>query len=83
MLIHEFKELHLLRLIASKTKADFPEETETRVYLDEETTEIIIYQYKFKSDKVIDINSVHLTLRQFAILTKDIFKTYVASALGY
>lgn len=79
MLIHEFKQLHILRYLEVGAKDYEGEETETRIYFDEETRNIIFYQYKYKGDKVIDTNCVEIPIRQFAVVTKEVLKTYLSS----
>ena len=79
MLIHEFKQLHILRYLEVGAKKYEGEETETRIYFDEETRNVIFYQYKYKGDQVIDINCVEMPVRQFAITTKEVLKPYISS----
>tara|TARA_R110000824_G_scaffold68520_1_gene177153 strand:+ start:761 stop:1030 length:270 start_codon:yes stop_codon:yes gene_type:complete len=79
LLIHEFKQLHILRYLKAGAKNYEGEETETRIYFDEETKNVIFYQYKYKGDKVIDTNCVEIPIRQFAITTKEVLKPYLSS----
>jgi len=79
LLIHEFKQLHILRYLEVGAKKYEGEETETRIYFDEETRNVIFYQYKYKGDKVIDTNCVEMSIRQFAITTKEVLKPYLSS----
>ena len=79
MLIHEFKQLHILRYLEVGAKRYEGEETETRIYFDEETRNVIFYQYKYKGDKVIDTNCVEMPVRQFAITTTEVLKPYISS----
>jgi len=65
MLIQEFKQSH--------NNIDI----ETRVYLDIESKNVIIYQYKFCHDKVLDTNCVHIPIMQFGILTKKTLQYYL------
>jgi|LULM01.1.fsa_nt_gb hypothetical protein len=65
MLIHEFKDTH--------NQIDI----ETRVYLDMQTKSITCYQYKFKKDKVLDINCINVPMNEFGILTKSALKSYL------
>lgn len=65
MLIHEFKETsnHI--------------DTETRVYLDTETKNIICYQYRFSEDKVLDANCTLIPLKEFGKLSKLALQSYI------
>ena len=58
MLIHEFTQTH--------NKADI----ETRIYLNLETKSVAFYQYTYKKDKVLDINSINIPIKEFGKLTK-------------
>ena len=79
MLIHEFRQLHILRYLDAGSKDYDGEETETRIYFDEETRNVIFYQYKYKGSQVIDTNCVEIPVRQFAITTKEVLKPYISS----
>ena len=52
--------------------------TEMRVYFDSDSKGVILYQYKFKHEKVVDINCVQLPIEQFGPLTKSVLKAYVS-----
>tara|TARA_R100000664_G_C2667618_1_gene81055 strand:+ start:267 stop:479 length:213 start_codon:yes stop_codon:yes gene_type:complete len=65
MLIHEFTQTH--------NKADI----ETRIYLNLETKSVAFYQYTYKKDKVLDINSINIPIKEFGKLTKMALKSYI------
>lgn len=65
MLIQEFKQSH--------NNIDI----ETRVYLDIESKNVIIYQYKFCHDEVLDTNCVYIPIRQFSSLAKKTLQSYI------
>ena len=65
MLTHEFKETHK------------GIETETRIYLDIDSKDVILYQYRFYKDKVLDTNCVHIPIQQFGTLTKSVLKSFL------
>ena len=51
---------------------------EMRAYYDTNSKNVILYQYKFEQDKVIDINCVQLPIEQFGPLTRNVVKAYVS-----
>ena len=67
MLVHEFKE------------QDKSKEIQTKLYLEEDNQAIVIYQYRFKKDKVEDINCIRLPILEFAQITKKTLASYVVS----
>jgi len=67
MLIDEFEE------------KDKNKEIKTKVYLEENNKSIVIYQYRFKKDKVEDINCIRLPILEFAQITKKTLASYVVS----
>tara|TARA_Y100000310_G_C20566530_1_gene755765 strand:+ start:964 stop:1227 length:264 start_codon:yes stop_codon:yes gene_type:complete len=75
MLLYEFKQYHP----NNSGESTLPrKETETRIYLDEETTDIIFYQYLFEGPKVLDISSVTIPIRQLANLSKMALTAYAS-----
>ena len=70
MLVHEFKE------------QDEVKEIQTKLYLEEDNQAIVIYQYRFKKDKVEDINCIRLPILEFAQITKKTLASYVMSKYG-
>tara|TARA_R110000824_G_scaffold256033_3_gene444960 strand:+ start:755 stop:1018 length:264 start_codon:yes stop_codon:yes gene_type:complete len=75
MLLYEFKQYHP----SSSGESTLPrKETETRIYLDEETTDIIFYQYLFEGPKVLSIDSVTIPIRQLAKLSKIALAAYAS-----
>ena len=70
MLIDEFKE-------GDKTR-----EIQTKIYLEDNNHSIVIYQYRFKKDKVEDINCIKIPIVEFAQITKKTLASYVMSKYG-
>ena len=67
MLVHEFKE------------QDEVKEIQTKLYLEEDNQAIVIYQYRFKKDKVEAINCIRLPILEFANITKKTLASYMMS----
>tara|TARA_B100001013_G_C24428229_1_gene370699 strand:- start:258 stop:488 length:231 start_codon:yes stop_codon:yes gene_type:complete len=55
--------------------------TETRVYIDKTTSEVVLYQYLFKEDVIISTSCVRMPMKIFGKLTHDILKFYLAKKL--
>tara|TARA_B100000745_G_scaffold287764_1_gene224695 strand:- start:672 stop:890 length:219 start_codon:yes stop_codon:yes gene_type:complete len=55
--------------------------TETRVYIDKTTSEVVYYQYLFKDDIIVSTNCVRIPIKTFGKLTHDILKFYIANKL--
>ena len=70
MLSHEFKET--INGI----------ETETRIYLDQESKGVLLYQYRFHKDKVIDTNCIHIPIEQFGTITKSVLRSFIYTQLS-
>ena len=67
MLVHEFKEIRK------------GVETETRIYLDIESMDVILYQYRFYKDKVLDTNCIHIPIQKFGAMTKGVLKSFLVT----
>ena len=68
-------------LIYEFTQDDNNIDSETRVYIHRENSEVELYQYHFKDEDVIDINCVRIPIKQFAQLTHDILKSYLTKKI--
>ena len=73
MLLYEFLQKHPASAHSKKAR-----ETETRVYFDEETADVIIYQYLFEGPEVLYTNSVTIPIKQIATLSKLALSAYVS-----
>ena len=71
MLIYEFKQ------------DDNNIDSETRVYVRKENSEIELYQYRFEDGDVKDANCVRIPIKEFAQLTHDILKIYLTKKILY
>ena len=54
---------------------------ETRIYIDKEVSEVVLYQYLFKEDIILSTSCVRIPIKTFGKLTHDILKFYLANKL--
>lgn len=65
-------------MLLSEFKQGDPDDlqSETRIYLDEHTTDIVCYQYMFNGPNVISIDTVTMPIKEFASITKVALRAY-------
>ena len=55
---------------------------ETRIYLDTESNSVILYQYKFHKDKILDTNCISIPIKEFGKTTKKVLKSFIYTHLS-
>ena len=55
--------------------------SETRIYLDNNTKEVVMYQYNFKDNQIVDTNCIQISIQQFGLLTQNVLKSYLIQSI--
>ena len=56
-------------------------ETETKIYFNEGSAEVVLYQYMYEGDKVIGNHCITIPIKDFASITKLVFGSYMLSKM--